>query len=90
MIAAGETLSMQDMARILKQELPAQSGKVPTGALPAFAVRMLANFDPAVRTILADLGAVPVADSAYTTAITGVRFRSARESVVAAANALVA
>lgn len=90
LIAAGETLSMQDMARILKQELPAQSGKVPTGALPAFAVRMLANFDPAVRTILADLGAVPAADSAYTTAITGVRFRSARESVVAAANALVA
>lgn len=90
LIAAGETLSMQDMARILKQEMPAQSGKVPTGALPAFAVRMLANFDPAVRTILADLGTVPIAEAGYTSAITGVRFRGARESVIATAQSLAA
>ncbi|MBX9745945.1 MAG: NAD-dependent epimerase/dehydratase family protein [Hyphomonadaceae bacterium] len=90
LIGAGETLSMQDMARILKEALPAKAKKVPTGALPAFAVRLLANFDPAVRTILADLGTTPIADAAYTTSLTGIRFRPARESVVAAAQSLAA
>lgn len=90
LIAAGETLTMQDMARILKEELPQHARKVPTGALPAAMVRTLSIVDPTVRTIVPDLGVTPIADASYTTALTGVGFRSAREAVSDAARALVA
>lgn len=89
LIAAGETLSMQDMALTLKQHFPAYAKKIPTGSLPGAMVRTLALFDRNVRTILADLGVVPIADAKYVTDLTGVTFRPAHESVIAAGQSLV-
>lgn len=89
LIAAGETLSMPQMAAILKAELGADARRVPAGSLPAPMVRALTLVDPAVRTIVADLGVTPIAQSGYVTDLTGVRFRSARESVLAAARSLI-
>lgn len=90
LIGSGETISMQDMAKILRADLPDRARKIPTAVLPKAMVRLLAMVDPTLKTVLADLYARPVADAAYVTALTGVAFRPAREAVTAAGRSLIA
>ncbi len=87
--AAGDTLSMPEMAGILRDALGEQARRVPRLALPDAMVRLLGIFDPAIRTIVPDLGVRPVVDSAYVTALTGVTFRPARNAVVDAGQSLI-
>lgn len=89
LIATGETISMRDMALMLRAALPDRARKIPTGVLPPAIVRLIAQFDPTLRTVLADMGARPLADAAYVTALTGVSFRPAREAVEAAGRSLI-
>ncbi|MBA4339897.1 MAG: epimerase [Hyphomonas sp.] len=90
LIGSGETISMQDMAKILRADLPDRAKKIPTGVLPKEVVRLIALFDPTLKTVLADLYARPVADAAYVSELTGVTFRPARDAVVAAGRSLIA
>ena len=87
LLGAGETLSMQDMARTLKADHPDR--RVPTAQLPGWLIRLLAGFDGTMRAILPDLDVWPIADSAYVEALTGVTFRPARDAVSAAGAALM-
>jgi dihydroflavonol-4-reductase len=87
LLAAGETVSMQEMAKIMKAAYPAR--KIPTGQLPAWLIRLLSNFDRTMKAILPDLGMRPIARSAYVTELTGVSFRSAKEAVESAAASLI-
>lgn len=89
LVASGDTLSLPDIAAILRRELGPAGRRVPTMTLPAFAVRAMALFDPALRSVLPDLGARPKADSAYVTAMTGISFRPAREAAIDAGRSLV-
>lgn len=89
LIAAGETISMGVMAVMLRNAFPNRARRIPTRVLPAFAVRVLGLFDRQLRALRSDLGVAPRADSAYVTALTGIGFRAARESVVAAGQSLI-
>lgn len=89
LIASGETISMRDMAVMLRDAFPDHARRIPTRVLPPLVVRLLALFDRQLRSLLGDLGVVPRADSAYVTALTGINFRPARESVVAAGQSLL-
>ena len=89
LIAAGETISMAAMAVMLRDAFPNRARRIPTRVLPPLVVRLLGLFDRQLRTLRSDLGVVPHADSAYVTALTGIGFRPARESVVAAGQSLV-
>ena len=89
LIAAADTLAIKDIASILKETLPEHAAKLPSRVLPAFVVRLLAMFDRSIASVLADLDAVPQADTAYVNDLTGVTFRSAREAVISAAQKLV-
>ncbi len=89
LIAAGETISMRDMAMMLRDAFPAHARHIPTRVLPPWLVRLLGRFDRQLRTLRSDLGVVPHADSAYVTNLTDVRFRPAREAVVAAGQSLI-
>ena len=89
LIGAGETVSFSDMGRILKEAFPDRARKIPSGELPSFFVRFLSNFDRTLKSVTADLGVVPHAESSYVTELTGVTFRPARESVVSAAQSLI-
>ena len=89
LIAAGETISMRDMAMMLRDAFPAHARRIPTRVLPPWLVRLLGRFDRQLRTLRSDLGVIPHADSAYVTNLTDVRFRPAREAVVAAGQSLL-
>ena len=89
LIASGETISMRDMAVMLRDAFPSRARRIPTRVLPVFVVRLLGLFDRQLRTLRSDLGVAPHANSAYVTDLTGVAFRPARESVVAAGQSLI-
>lgn len=89
LIAAGETMSMPEMAAALRQDLGPAARRVPTRTLPNFMVRPLSMVDRSLKSVLPDIGTRPVADSGYVTEMTGVSFRPAREAVLASALSLV-
>ena len=89
LIATSATISMRDMAVMLRDAFPDRPRRIPTRVLPSLVVRLLALFDRQLRSLLGDLGVAARADSAYVTTLTGVNFRPARESVVAAGQSLI-
>jgi nucleoside-diphosphate-sugar epimerase len=55
-IAAGPFFWMRDIARVLRERIPAGARKVPRRTLPNWLVRLSATFDPVVRDRLFELG----------------------------------
>lgn len=90
LIAAGETMSMPQMAAVLRQGLGPSARRARTRALPDLLVRALSMVDRSLKSVVPDIGTRPVADSSYVTDMTGVRFRPAREAVLAAGMSLLA
>jgi dihydroflavonol-4-reductase len=56
LIAAGEFLWLGDVARILREQLGADARKVPQRRIPDVLVRLIARFDPELRSVVGDLG----------------------------------
>lgn len=82
-------IPLPEIAALLREELPAASGKVPTRRLPDALVRLHAPVVPAMRGIAPDLGRIkkPAIDSARE--ILGFAPRPAREAILAAARSMV-
>lgn len=89
LIGSADSLSMAGMGKILKEAFPKEGKKIPTGELPAFLVKLLSNFDASLKTVLPDLKVIPQANSEYVTELTGVKFRPAKEAVIAAGQSLI-
>lgn len=89
LIAAGETMSMPQMAAVLRQGLGPSARRAPTRTLPDVIVRALSMVDRSLKSVVPDIGTRPVADSGYVTDMTGVRFRPAREAVLDAGLSLI-
>lgn len=88
LIAAADTLSFREIATILADAFPDYKHQIPKTTFPAFLVRIISRFDPALRSIVPDLAVVPTADSQYVTDLTGIAFRPAIEAVKAAGDSL--
>lgn len=88
LIAASETLSLRQIAEILREAFPDRARKIPTRVLPAWLVRVAAMFDRNLASVTPDLDAVPQAESGYVTEMTGVSFRPAHDAVIDTARAL--
>ena len=56
LIAAGQFLWLSQVAAILRQQLGPEAAKVPRRRVPSVAVRLLARFDPELRSVAGDLG----------------------------------
>jgi dihydroflavonol-4-reductase len=56
LIAASTFLWFSDVAAILREQLGPDARKVPRRAVPDFVVRVLARFDPELRSIVGELG----------------------------------
>jgi dihydroflavonol-4-reductase len=56
LIAASTFLWFSDVAAILREQLGPDARKVPRRGVPDFAVRVLARFDPELRSIVGELG----------------------------------
>lgn len=88
LIAAGETMRFVDMVTTLKEAYPLRAN-LPKGELLEGFVRFLSLFDKALGTLSADLGRSPKVDSGYVSALTGVNFRPAKDSLLDTAQSLI-
>jgi nucleoside-diphosphate-sugar epimerase len=85
---AGDFLSVKQIAEVLKRRMGAASRKVPTRQLPNWLVRLIALRNPAVKSILPELGKVKNASSAKAERLLGWTHRSADDALVATADSL--
>jgi dihydroflavonol-4-reductase len=88
-LGAGEFLWMADVAKILRDDLGTRAKKVPTGNLPTWLMRILANFDPVVKGIAFELGKSRPISNQKAKSLLGWAPRSERESIVATAESLI-
>jgi nucleoside-diphosphate-sugar epimerase len=86
---AGDSMSIQDIARVLKARLGALAGRVPTRQLPDWLVRLAAIRDPALKLILPELGKKKNATNEKAKRMLGWTPRSNEEAIVATAESLV-
>ncbi len=86
---AGDFMSIMDMARVLKSRMGASAKRVPTRQLPNWLVRLAAIRDPAVKTVLPELGKVKNATGGKARRILGWAPRSNDEAILATAESLV-
>ncbi len=88
LIAAGETMSLKQIGAVLREAFPDRAAKIPTRELPVWLVRFLALFDGNLASVTPDLDSRPEAETGYVTALTGQKFRPARDAIIDAAAAL--
>jgi nucleoside-diphosphate-sugar epimerase len=86
--AAGDFMSLRDIAGVLKRRMGAQAARVPTRQLPNWLVRMAALRDPAVKQILPELGKIKNASNEKASRMLGWVPRSNEAAIVATAESL--
>ena len=70
-IASGRFMKLREIADILRAQLGAQARLVPTRNAPDLLVRVLALFDPQLKTVLGELGSVRNQDASHARAVLG-------------------
>ena len=86
---AGECMSMQDIAKVLKARMGEAAKKVPTRVLPDWLLHVASLFDPAVKLILPELGKIKSASNEKARRVLSWVPRSNEESIVATAESLL-
>jgi nucleoside-diphosphate-sugar epimerase len=86
---SGNSLSILDIAKILKSELGVAARRVPTRQLPDWLVRLAALADPSIRQILPELGKIKNASHAKASRLLGWQPRSSEDAIVATAESLM-
>jgi dihydroflavonol-4-reductase len=87
--AAGETLSILDIAKVLRRELGPGARRVPRLQSPDWLVWLAANGIPLLRAVVPMLGSVRHATGAKAKAMLGWQPRSTDEAILAAAESLI-
>ena len=87
-IGSGPTVTMADMAAVLRARLGNEARKVPTMRLPDFLVRIAAMFDPVMRQVTGELSKPKTMDAGHALAKLGWKTRPIEESVVDTARSL--
>jgi nucleoside-diphosphate-sugar epimerase len=86
---AGDFMSMQEIAKVLKSRMGEYAKRVPTREVPNWMVRLVAIKDPAAKQILPELGKKKNATNEKARRILGWAPRSNEEALVATAESLV-
>ncbi len=86
---AGDFMSMQGIAQVLKARMNGAASRVPTRQLPNWLVRIASLRDPAVKQILPELGKRKNATNEKAKRLLGWTPRSNEESIVSTAESLV-
>ncbi len=87
---AGDFVSIQQIARVLKARMGAAARRVPTSMLPNWMVRLAAMGDPAVAQIVPELGKRKNGSNAKARNVLGWAPRGNEDALVATAESLVA
>lgn len=88
-IASGPFIWMEEIASILRSEMGDQARKVPTRRLPAWLVRIIANFDPVLKQVKGEIGNVRENDASHAMTVLGWQTRPAAQSIVDCARDLI-
>ena len=88
-IASGPFLKLREIADILRAQLGAEAAKVPTRALPDLLVRVLALFNPLLKSALGELGSVRHQDASHAKAVLGWETRPVQQSIIDTARCLL-
>lgn len=86
---AGDFMSVQEIASVLKSRMGQYARRVPLRVLPNWLVRLAALKDPAVKQILPELGIVKNATSEKAKRVLGWSPRSREEALITTAESLV-
>lgn len=86
---AGDFMSVQEIARVLKDRMGQYARRVPLRVLPNWMVRLAALKDPDVKQILPELGTVKNATSEKARRVLGWSPRSREEALIATAESLL-
>jgi dihydroflavonol-4-reductase len=89
-IATGPFLWLSEVAQILRDRLGERARKVPRRQVPDFLVRMMARFDPGIRTVVSDLGQKVNYSAEKARERLGFSARPIEETVVECAQSLIA
>jgi len=88
--SASDAVEMVEIARVLRSRLGSAASRVPTRKVPDFLVRLAALRDPAIRTVLPELGKMKRVSSEKARRLLGWVPRPYEESVVDTARSLLA
>ncbi len=88
-IASGPTISMAEMAAVLRDRLGAEARKVPKFSLPDFLVRIAARFDPVMRQVTGELSKPKTLDAAHAKSVLGWEARPVETSLIDTARSLI-
>lgn len=87
--ASGETLSILDIARVLRRELGPRARRVPRLQAPDWVVRLAARRIPLLRAVTPMLGKVRHSNSAKARSLLGWQARSHEEAILSTAESLI-
>jgi nucleoside-diphosphate-sugar epimerase len=87
--AAGDFMSLVEVAKVLKSRLGSAAKRVPTRELPNWLVHLASFRDPAIRLILPELGKVKNTTNEKAKRILGWAPRSNEEAVLATAQSMM-
>jgi nucleoside-diphosphate-sugar epimerase len=87
--AAGDFMSMVEVAKVLKSRLGPAAKRVPTRELPDWLVRLASLRDPAIRLFLPELGKMKNTTSEKAKRLLGWTPRSNEEAVLATAESMM-
>jgi nucleoside-diphosphate-sugar epimerase len=90
LIVSGDFMWMKDIAALLRAQLGARGGKIPTKELPDFVVKIGANFNTALNTLKPLLRRSHRFSSDKARRLIGLKTRPAAETVVDCAESLLA
>jgi dihydroflavonol-4-reductase len=88
-IAAGPFLWMSEVAEILRDRLGEAAANVPKRAVPNLIVRLMALFDPGIRSVVGDLGKKAELSNEKAKALLGWSPRPVQETIVDCAQSLI-
>jgi nucleoside-diphosphate-sugar epimerase len=86
---AGNSMTMQEIALVLKARMGAAARRVPTRVVPDWLVRVISLFDPSVALVLPDLGKFSHATNEKAQRVLGWVPRSNEDAIVATAESLL-
>ena len=86
---AGDSMSMLEIAKVLKNRMGDYAKRVPTRELPNWMMRLVAIKDPAVKQLLPELGKKKNASNEKAKRLLGWAPRSNEEAIVATAESLI-
>ena len=85
----GETLSMLDVANLLRDQFPEFTSKLPTRVIPDMVLKGLARFKPNLKMIASLTGNFADTSNAKAVSMLGWQPRSASEAIVATAQSML-